>query len=422
MTWSPLRALRRRVTPVWPYGISNLGAAPAQPGPELAGTASPVSDTLFELAPDAIIVADGGGVIVRVNAQVERIFGYPRAEVVGRAVETLLPEQLRAAHVQHRARFREQPRRREMGPGLELTGRRRDGSEFPVAVALAPLDEGGVIAIARDVTEQRAVERALRGARDDLERRIEERTRELLEVNASLHDERQQLFRADRLASLGVLASSIAHEIKNPLAGVTGLVRALRAGAVTAQREDEYLAAIVDGLERMHSIVQTTLDFARSRAPERSCFPVVDVLDSCRRLLAPVLRDRDVELVLVQLDGVVLDADRSLLLQAILNVIMNAVYAAPPRTAVTASAVLTEGRCGIRISDQGPGIPPGDLHRIGEPFFTTRPGGEGTGLGLSITRNILRAHGGDLAIESTVGAGTDVILWVPRAPGDASRR
>jgi signal transduction histidine kinase len=307
-------------------------------------------------------------------------------------------------------------------PGLELTGRRRDGSEFPVAVALAPLDEGGVIAIARDVTEQRAVERALRGARDDLERRIEERTRELLEVNASLHDERQQLFRADRLASLGVLASSIAHEIKNPLAGVTGLVRALRAGAVTAQREDEYLAAIVDGLERMHSIVQTTLDFARSRAPERSCFPVVDVLDSCRRLLAPVLRDRDVELVLVQLDGVVLDADRSLLLQAILNVIMNAVYAAPPRTAVTASAVLTEGRCGIRISDQGPGIPSGDLHRIGEPFFTTRPGGEGTGLGLSITRNILRAHGGDLAIESTVGAGTDVILWVPRAPGDASRR
>jgi two-component system sensor kinase FixL len=406
---APRTRRRPALRTLLPSGDGNVQIA--EPAAEPAGlpphTEALLTETLFELAPDAILAVDAQGLVVRVNAQAERIFGYARDELVGQPVGVLVPECPPPA---------QQRQCREMEPGGGLTGRRRDGSEFAVTVALAPLGAAGVIAIVRDTTEERAAEHALREACNDLQIQIVQRTHELSEASASLRDEHQKLIRADRLSSLGVLAAGIAHEIKNPLAGVTGLVQALRAHTVAAQRIDEYLATILDGLARMHDVLQTTLDFAKVRAPALSCFPAAEMLESCRRLLAPVLRDRDVELVLRGLDSLVLFADRGLVMQAVVNVVMNAVSAAPAHTAVTAAGLVTAERCGIRVSDRGPGIEPGDLARVCEPFFTTRSPGEGTGLGLSITCDILRAHGGDLVVESAVGCGTDVTLWLPLAP------
>jgi two-component system, sensor histidine kinase FlrB len=235
-----------------------------------------------------------------------------------------------------------------------------------------------------------------------------------------LHEERQQLLRAARLSSLGTLAAGIAREFADPLADVTGLVDALRAGEVAAWREDEYFTAIEDRLDRMHGLLETVLDLARSPAPGPSRFVAGEVLASCRRLLAPVLRERGVELALVDVDQLVLHADRSLLLQAILDVLMYAVYAAPAGTAVTARVALDGDRCGLCITDRGPAALPDDLRCLGDAFVTMGPGEEGTGHGLSIARSILRAHGGDLAVESTPGQGTAVTLWLPRGlRGDA---
>ena len=114
-------------------------------------------------------------------------------------------------------------------------------------------------------------------------------------------------------------------------------------------------------------------------------------------------------------------ADRAQLMQALVNVLMNSVQAAPQGGAVTVSARADGERVGIRIEDNGAGIPKELLQRVCDPFFTTKPEGEGTGLGLAITLNIARSHGGDLAIESEVGRGTAVTIWLPRArPEEAS--
>jgi PAS domain S-box-containing protein len=120
---------------------------------------------LLDLAPDGLIVADEQGGIVLVNSQVESLFGWPRGELIGQPVETLIPERLRAGHRQHRAAYADTPRRRAMGAGLALNGRRRDGSEIPVDVSLSPLDYAGhrlVIAAVRDATGRRAAETAIR--------------------------------------------------------------------------------------------------------------------------------------------------------------------------------------------------------------------------------------------------------------------
>lgn len=154
---------------------------------------------LFEFAPDTILVASHGGVIVRVNAQVEKMFGYAPDELTGRSIETLIPERFKQQHAQHRSGYLLEPHTRPMGAGLELSGRRKDGSEFPVDVMLSPMksNEGSiVIAVIRDITRRKHAEEALK----DYAERLSVLSRRLMEVQETerrniareLHDEISQ--------------------------------------------------------------------------------------------------------------------------------------------------------------------------------------------------------------------------------------
>src|SRR5205823_2891108 len=132
-----------------------------------------------------------------------------------------------------------------------------------------------------------------------------------------------------------------------------------------------------------------------------------EVVGACIRLIAPVTRKKEIRVDLRIPPGqVTIRADRSQLMQAIVNVLMNAVHAVAQGGEVAVSAEVAGDRTGIRVADRGPGIPKDILGRVCDPFFTTKPEGEGTGLGLAITLGIVRAHGGDLAIESEEGRGT----------------
>jgi PAS domain S-box-containing protein len=142
---------------------------------------------LFQFAPDAIIVVDERGRIVRVNDQAQAMFGYAANEFLGKRVEMLMPPRFRKRHTGHQKRYMAEPRLRSMGAGLELYARRKDGSEFPVDIMLSPIEtaEGrNVIATVRDVTEQRRIEESLRKSREELELRVQERTMELRQANA----------------------------------------------------------------------------------------------------------------------------------------------------------------------------------------------------------------------------------------------
>jgi PAS domain S-box-containing protein len=143
---------------------------------------------LFQFAPDAIIVVDEGGCIVRVNDQARAMFGYTTKEFLGKRIEMVMPPRFRKRHVGHQRRYMAEPRLREMGAGLELYAQRKDGSEFPVDIMLSPIVTSAgrsAIATVRDVTEHKRIEESLRKSREELEVRVQERTAELRQANTS---------------------------------------------------------------------------------------------------------------------------------------------------------------------------------------------------------------------------------------------
>ena len=161
----------------------------------------------LEFSPDAVMIINSDGRIVLVNSMTEKMFGYHRDELLGKPVEILLPERFREKHVGHRKDYYSEPRMRSMGVGLNLFGRRKDGTEFPVEISLSPMGtENGVHAISfiRDVAEHKRVEEALRIARDELEKRVGERTAELLramgilEENIAKRERAEKTLRAER--------------------------------------------------------------------------------------------------------------------------------------------------------------------------------------------------------------------------------
>lgn len=252
----------------------------------------------------------------------------------------------------------------------------------------------------------------------DRERRNSGALREAFErlgdANRRLVEEQAKLVQAEKLSSIGLLASGVAHEINNPLSGVMSLFKALREQAVSVERRGEYFETIQDGLERIEVTVHGLLDFARQRAPMTTEEDAAEIVSSCVRLLRPLQRKKDLSVENRIAPGSLrVRADRTQLMQAIVNVLMNAIHAVPQGGKIAVEPRTAPGQVGIRVVDNGGGIPGELLGKVCDPFFTTKPAGEGTGLGLAITLGIARAHGGDLTIASEQGKGTTVTLWLP---------
>jgi two-component system NtrC family sensor kinase len=237
-------------------------------------------------------------------------------------------------------------------------------------------------------------------------------------------DEEVRLLQAEKLSSIGLLAAGVAHEINNPLAGIMGAVQAIRRGDVPVERQQAYLDAVWDGLERIRLTVRSLLDYARQRPPSITPLDVSEVLDSTLLLVAPAANERHIAMVRIgsELPRGALWADRTQLVQALVNVLLNAIDAAPRRSRVELELLRREDPlgAGFCIRDRGAGIDPAIRHEVCDPFFTTKPQGRGTGLGLSITLAIVKAHGGELDIGAPPDGGTEVTLWLPlrdSAPG-----
>jgi len=347
---------------------------------------------LIESAPDPIVIVDLQGRIALVNRQVQEVFGYLPGELLGRPVEQLMPERFRRGHVKDRERYTRAPRTRPMGSGLELLGVRQNGEEFPVEISLSPLGEGEemqVTAVIRDVSDRKRHEEALR----------------------RLH--MLQLAETEHLATLGEIAAGMAHEIRNPLGGISAALEILAPGTVPEENR-EVIAEMQRQVVRIRRVVEELLHYARPQPLQLAAGDLNQTLELVVQFVRRQAHARAVEIGFEPgpLPPVVHDPEQ--IHRLAVNLGLNAIQAVSDggRVVVATWHDPVRAVAGIEVRDNGTGIAAADLDKVFRPFFSTK-GGQGTGLGLSLCRRIAELHGGTLTVVSTPGNGSTFTATLP---------
>jgi signal transduction histidine kinase len=258
------------------------------------------------------------------------------------------------------------------------------------------------------------VDRTSRDEIGELARSFNDMAEALAEASARVSELHQkEIARAQHLASVGELASGLAHEIKNPVVAITHGLDLVRRRIGPSPAVDPILDEVARELGRIGTTVRDFLAFARPASPKLAPSDLNVVIERARRLVEASAQRKGVSLHASFLPGMpVVPADDTLLQQALVNVVLNAIEATPAGGEIAMASTTTGSEVVIRVSDTGAGIPPAQLDQVFKPFFTTRPQG-GTGLGLSITREIVERHGGRVSIESREGVGTTVEIAIP---------
>ena len=390
---------------------------------------------LLELVPDAFVGIVDSGEIVLANGQAEVLFGYAREELIGSQIELLMPARCVQSHVADRDQYFHDPHPRPMGAGLEFSGQRKDGSEFPAEISLASitLDSGQVLATAaiRNVTDRMAI--------------LQEKER--LEVEAEKERLLNQLHHTRRLESLGELAGGIAHDFNNLLAVIINyagfVAEDLDAGEPAGNREKRVvMRADVEQIsvaaERAAHLTRQLLAFARREIVQPDVVDVNSVVTAVEQLLRRTLGEH------IELHSELEPKLRSVLIdpgqveQILVNLAVNARDAMSEGGVLkidTANIEIDDGYAGgrpelssgpyvrLRVSDNGSGMPREVAERAFDPFFTTKAPGRGTGLGLATVYGIVQQAGGRASIYSETDVGTTFTAFLPatdRTPAQAA--
>ena len=356
---------------------------------------------VLQSATEGILLIDANGRITLVNPAAERMFGYDPDELMGQPLEVLLPERIHDTHHDHRARYFAGPRVRPMGTGLDLAGRRKDGTEFPVEISLSYVHsaEGmSAMALITDITERKRVE-------------------------AQLQRQRETLYQTEKLAALGTLSAGIAHEMNNPLGIITSRIEVMLLDA----EEHNLPAQVLEDLQVLHRATQrvariaTNLrSFARQTPREHARVDLNAVVQETLLLMQKPLEVDGIRLT-TRLDSALAPilGDASTLQQVLLNLVTNAREAMASGGEIrieTSPAAAPVGWVQLVIDDTGPGISPEELLKVFDPFYTTKK--TGTGLGLSVSYGIIQDHHGTVDVQSVPGRGTTFVLAFPAAPGE----
>ncbi len=340
----------------------------------------------FVSSTNAMQLTDAHGIMVDVNPAYERIYGYTRAECIGRK-----PNLVRSRHTPAEVYERMWEALLDPAQGHwsgEILNRDRMGRERPVLLSITAIrDARGTVThylgVAVDLSEQRSWER--------------------------------RAAHADKLASLGQLAAGVAHEINTPLANLMLVTESLRR-KTTDPWALSRLETMTDQIEAAARIVRGLLDFARREEPNPVDLDLVDVVrEAVRFLRGKQSADVTIEEVYPP-EPVPIRGERGALIQVITNVLNNAYDAMHGAGSIRLVVRHPGARAEVEIVDSGPGIPPELLPRIFEPFFTTKPEGEGTGLGLAISHGIVQAHHGQITVRNAPGAGAAFLITLP-SPG-----
>jgi len=236
----------------------------------------------------------------------------------------------------------------------------------------------------------------------------------LVEDQSALRSLENQLVRAEKLITVGVLSAGIAHEIGSPLAVIRGRAEQVLRDTAAGPRADD-LRVIIKHIDRISSTIRQLLDFSRRQPIASRAVPLAVAIDRARELLQWKFESKNLELhVTLDDDLPMLAADPDQLQQVIVNLLLNACDASEANGEVAIRAHgLPDGQVQLEIADRGHGIAPEHLHAVFDPFFSTKKRGEGTGLGLSIVASIVRNHAGEISLDSGAGKGTTVTVRWP---------
>jgi two-component system sensor kinase FixL len=347
--------------------------------------------SVLDTVPDAMVIIDSHGIMQSFSATAERLFGYPEAEAVGQNVSRLMPSPYREQHDAYLTRYFATGERRVIGRGRVVVGLRRDGSTFPMELAVGEMisgDSRSFTGFVRDLTERQ-------------------------ETQQRLQDLQAELIHMSRFTAMGEMASALAHELNQPLTAVVSYLngcRRLLDGTESLQNLmlRDAVDRAADQALRAGQIIRRLRQFVARGESERNVEGLTKLIEEASALALVGAKEAEIRVGFnfdPQVSFVL--ADKIQIQQVILNLMRNAIEAMQETTRreLTISTTEQPGEMvEIRVTDTGPGIAPEITSQLFQPFITTKP--HGMGVGLSISRTIVEAHGGRLWAEPNPGGGT----------------
>jgi two-component system sensor kinase FixL len=354
--------------------------------------------SILDSIPEGMVVIDERGKIQSFSATAERLFGYRAPEVIGENVRMLMPQPYRRDHDSYLDRYLRTNERRIIGIGRVVVGQRKDGSTFPMELAVGEMhvrDQRFFTGFIRDLTE-----------RQQTEARLQELQAELVHMS--------------RLTAMGEMASALAHELNQPLSAIANYMKGSR--RLLENSEDARAATLRDAMDkasdqalRAGQIIRRLRDFVARGETERRVEDVKKLIEEASALALVGAKDKGVR-VRFDFDSrsdFVL-ADKVQIQQVLLNLMRNAIDAmedVEKREMVIATSPVSENMVEISVADTGSGISPEISAQLFQPFVTTKS--QGMGVGLSISRTIVEAHGGSITPRPNPGGGTTFSFTLP---------
>jgi two-component system, LuxR family, sensor kinase FixL len=360
--------------------------------------------SILDTVPDAMIVIDGYGMIQLFSTAAQRLFGYAEQEAIGRNVSELMPEPDRTRHDGYIARYRSTGERHIIGIGRIVTGKRRDGTTFPMHLSIGEMQSNGSVyftGFVRDLTEHQ-------------------------QTQARLQELQSELVHVSRLSAMGEMASALAHELNQPLAAISNYMkgsRKLLAGSTdpNALKIENAMDRAAEQALRAGQIIRRLRDFVSRGESEKRVESLSKLIEEAGALGLAGAREQNVQLRFsLNPEADLVLADRVQIQQVLVNLFRNALEAmahSPRRELIATNLKVADDMIEIVVSDTGMGFQDDVKPYLFQTFFTTKE--TGMGVGLSISRSIIEAHGGRMWAENNASGGATFRFTLPAATSES---